>query len=78
MYENAKPNAKIKLHIPYRDSKLTHLLREGLGGNSKLIIVGCISEVYSPETINTLNFVTRAKETEFAKKVAKNIEVHAK
>lgn len=48
--------------IPYRDSKLTRLLQDSLGGNAKTIIVGHIfpaSNNYD-ETISTLRFVNRA------------------
>ena len=49
-------------HVPYRDSKLTRLLEDSLGGNSKTIIIGCISPADSnyEETCNTLNFVSHA------------------
>jgi len=30
-------------HIPYRDSKLTRMLKDSLGGNTKTIMIGCIS-----------------------------------
>ena len=50
-------------HIPYRDSKLTRILQESLGGNYKTtLIVGC--SPYSSnkeETISTLKFASRAK-----------------
>ena len=51
-------------HIPFRDSKLTYLLQDSLGGNSKtLMLVMCgPTKEHSAETVNTLNFGTRAKE----------------
>lgn len=51
-------------HIPYRDSKLTFLLQDSLGGNSKTCIVCTATPsitCYS-ETVNTLKFAKRAKE----------------
>ncbi|XP_057508458.1 kinesin-like protein KIN-12E [Actinidia eriantha] len=51
------------LHVPYRDSKLTFLLQDSLGGNSKTIIIANISpsSCCSPETLSTLKFAQRAK-----------------
>jgi len=49
--------------ISYRDSKLTFLLRDSLGGNSKTVIVANVSpavQCYS-ETLSTLKFAARAK-----------------
>ena len=50
-------------HIPYRDSKLTRILQESLGGNSRtLLIVNCSpSTTNELETLSTLRFGTRAK-----------------
>ncbi|KAL6342691.1 hypothetical protein AAG906_013097 [Vitis piasezkii] len=50
-------------HIPYRDSRLTFLLQESLGGNAKLAMVCAISPVQSckSETLSTLRFAQRAK-----------------
>lgn len=50
-------------HIPYRDSKLTRILQRALGGDSKTLMITCIStdlENY-PETINSLRYSNRAK-----------------
>ncbi|XP_062599785.1 kinesin-like protein KIF15 [Saccostrea cucullata] len=50
-------------HIPYRDSRLTFLLRDSLGGNAKTHIIACIhpgSKSFG-ETLSTLHFARRAK-----------------
>ncbi|OQS04594.1 carboxy terminal motor kinesin, partial [Thraustotheca clavata] len=53
----------IKRHVNYRDSKLTFLLREALGGNSKTTLIATIApdEKWLNETTSTLQFVQRAK-----------------
>ena len=50
-------------HIPYRDSKLTRILQESLGGNSRTtLIINCSPSSYNAqETISTLRFGVRAK-----------------
>ncbi|XP_031436894.1 kinesin family member 3Cb isoform X2 [Clupea harengus] len=50
-------------HIPYRDSKLTRLLQDSLGGNSKTVMVATIGPAsYNyEETITTLRYANRAK-----------------
>ena len=52
-----------KTHVPYRDSKLTRLLQDSLGGNSKTCVVACVSPVDTnfEETLNTLKYATRAR-----------------
>ncbi|KAJ3028706.1 UNVERIFIED_CONTAM: Kinesin-like protein kif21b [Siphonaria sp. JEL0065] len=49
--------------VPYRDSKLTRFLQDSLGGNSKTVMLACISALESdlPETINTLRYASRAR-----------------
>lgn len=48
-------------YIPYRDSKLTMLLMDSLGGASKALMIACVSPsiVYFDETLSTLNYATR-------------------
>lgn len=57
--ENKKMNQK---YIPYRDSKLTMLLMDSLGGTSKALMIACVSpsSAYAEETFSTLNYACRA------------------
>lgn len=50
-------------HIPYRDSKLTRLLQDSLGGNSQTLMIACASpaQYNLPETLNTLKYANRAR-----------------
>ncbi|KAL9926598.1 kinesin-like protein KIF21A isoform 2-T2 [Glossina fuscipes fuscipes] len=50
-------------HVPYRDSKLTRLLQDSLGGNSQTLMIACISPSDRDfmETLNTLKYANRAK-----------------
>ncbi|UXI17922.1 leptin receptor gene-related protein [Sarcoptes scabiei] len=50
-------------HIPFRDSKLTRLLQDSLGGNTKTLMVACISPAMNnyDETLSTLRYANRAK-----------------
>mgnify|MGYP005993137955 CR=1 FL=1 len=59
---NALTDGKSK-HIPYRDSKLTRVLQESIGGNSRTtLIVNCSPDSSNEmETLSTLRFGTRAK-----------------
>lgn len=61
LVENAEGK---KNHIHFRDSKLTHLLKDSLGGNSKTCIIANISSVItsSQETLSTLQFAQSAKQ----------------
>jgi len=61
-------------HIPYRDSKLTYILQDSLGGNSKTVIIATASPntYVLSETLSTMKFAKRAKEIKNAPKVNKN------
>jgi len=52
-----------EMHIPYRDSVLTWLLKDSLGGNSKTIVIAAISpaDINYDESLSTLRFAERAK-----------------
>eukprot|EP00163_Fabomonas_tropica_P009886 TRINITY_DN1980_c0_g1_i1.p1 TRINITY_DN1980_c0_g1~~TRINITY_DN1980_c0_g1_i1.p1 ORF type:complete len:706 (+),score=228.59 TRINITY_DN1980_c0_g1_i1:721-2838(+) len=52
-----------KKFVPYRDSKLTRLLQESLGGNSVTVMMAALSpaDVNYEETLSTLNYANRAK-----------------
>ena len=50
-------------HVPYRDSKLTRLLQDSLGGNTKTVMIAAISPADDnyDETLSTLRYASRAK-----------------
>jgi hypothetical protein len=62
-------------HVPYRDSKLTFILQDSLGGNSKtsLIITASCSSFNAIETLSTLRFGDRAKSIQ--NKAKRNVEM---
>eukprot|EP01012_Entosiphon_sulcatum_P011922 TRINITY_DN1741_c0_g1_i1.p1 TRINITY_DN1741_c0_g1~~TRINITY_DN1741_c0_g1_i1.p1 ORF type:complete len:1251 (-),score=324.83 TRINITY_DN1741_c0_g1_i1:152-3880(-) len=51
------------LHVPYRESKLTRLLQDSLGGNSKTLMIACVSPMDTSleESLNTLRYANRAR-----------------
>jgi len=59
---SALTSAKVG-HVPYRDSKLTRLLQDSLGGNTKTVMIANLgpADYNYDETIGTLRFATRAK-----------------
>lgn len=61
--EMSNPTGSKKFYIPYRDSTLTWLLKDSLGGNSKTIMIAAISpaDVNYSETLSTLRYANRAK-----------------
>lgn len=50
-------------HVPYRDSKLTRLLQDSLGGNTKTVMIANVgpSGYNFDETVSTLKYASRAK-----------------
>ncbi|GAB9474620.1 Kinesin-like protein [Globisporangium polare] len=67
-------SASVQVHVPYRSSKLTRLLQDALGGNSRTLFIACVSpaEANSNETLNTLQYANRAKNIQ--NKAVKNID----
>ncbi|KRX02216.1 P-loop containing nucleoside triphosphate hydrolase [Pseudocohnilembus persalinus] len=67
-------NQKKGAFVPYRDSKLTRLLKDSLGGNTKSIMLACIAPTYLTieETLNTLKYAQRAR------KIKKTVEQNVK
>lgn len=61
--DTARSKSQTSTHIPYRDSKLTRLLQDSLGGNAHTLMVACVSpaEWNAGETINTLKYANRAR-----------------
>ena len=57
-----KKSRGLKPHVPYRDSKLTMVLMDSLGGSSRALMIACVSpaNTYVDETASTLNYATRA------------------
>ena len=60
---NALTDQKGRIHVPYRDSKLTRLLEDSLGGNCKTTMLAMISPAHESfsESLSTLHFAQRAK-----------------
>ncbi|KAL5594819.1 hypothetical protein BROUX41_001724 [Berkeleyomyces rouxiae] len=60
-------------HVPYRNSKLTRLLKFSLGGNCKTVMIVCVSpsSAHYDETQNTLRYANRAKNIQT--KVTRNV-----
>ena len=50
-------------HVPYRESRLTRLLQDSLGGNSRTVMLACVSpaDVNFEETLSTLKYADRAR-----------------
>jgi kinesin family protein C1 len=62
----AKKKSDSDNHIPYRDSKLTYLLRNSLGGDSKTLAIVCCSphQSHFNESLNSIRFAAKASKVE--------------
>lgn len=70
---NALCDPRKRNHVPYRNSKLTRLLKFSLGGNCKTVMIVCVSpsSTHFDETQNTLRYANRAKNIQT--KVTRNV-----
>lgn len=70
---NALCDPRKRNHVPYRNSKLTRLLKFSLGGNCRTVMIVCVSpsSAHFDETQNTLRYANRAKNIQT--KVTKNV-----
>jgi kinesin family protein 18/19 len=70
---NALCDQRKRNHVPYRNSKLTRLLKFSLGGNCKTVMIVCVSpsSAHFDETQNTLRYANRAKNIQT--KVTRNV-----
>lgn len=70
-------NEKKLLHIPYRESKLTHILQDSLGGNTKTTLIATISpaQVNLLETCSTLDYASKAKNIKNAPMIGHDSEI---
>ncbi|KNE64171.1 hypothetical protein AMAG_09213 [Allomyces macrogynus ATCC 38327] len=59
----ANPTSSPQPHVPYRDAKLCRLLQPALGGNSRTVMVACVSgdKADVGETVNALRYASRAR-----------------
>ncbi|XP_072500016.1 kinesin-like protein KIF25 isoform X2 [Notamacropus eugenii] len=67
-------------HIPYRNSKLTHLLQDSIGGDAKLLVMLCVSpcQKYLAETLQSLGFASRARQVQRVQAKRRNLLVSGK
>ena len=63
-------------HVPYRQSKLTRLLQDALGGNSQTLFLACVSpsDTNASETLSTLRYANRARNIKNAP--VQNVDAH--
>ncbi|XP_029601543.1 kinesin-like protein KIF25 isoform X4 [Salmo trutta] len=72
--------AEQRPHVPYRNSKLTHLLQDAIGGDAKLLVMLCVSPTqrYMTESLQSLGFGTRARQVQKDTPRRKNIALKLK
>lgn len=66
--EKNSSSAGASPHIPYRDSKLTRILQNSLGGNSKIAVVATLNQTLGAvdESLSTINFAKRIKKVQLS------------
>jgi len=73
---NALTDKQKRDHVPYRDSKLTRLLEDSLGGNCKTTLMAMISPSAEGfgESLSTLKFATRAKKIKNEARINEDVD----
>ncbi|OLL25546.1 Kinesin-like protein kif7 [Neolecta irregularis DAH-3] len=69
-------SSRNQTHISYRDSKLTRLLQDSLGGNAITYMIACINpaEYHSSETLNTVQYAQRARAIQLKPQIQELVE----
>jgi hypothetical protein len=72
---SAKGKSSAGIHVPYRESQLTRLLQDSLGGNTRTVMIACVSpaEIDLDATLSTLRYASTARQ--IRNKPTKNITV---
>ncbi|XP_028252498.1 kinesin-like protein KIF25 [Parambassis ranga] len=72
--------AEQRPHVPYRNSKLTHLLQDAIGGDAKLLVMLCVSPTqrFITESLQSLGFGTRARQVQKEQPRRKNNSLKVK
>ncbi|KAM3602629.1 uncharacterized protein V6R79_007710 [Siganus canaliculatus] len=72
--------AEHRPHVPYRNSKLTHLLQDAIGGDAKLLLMLCVSPTqrFVTESLQALGLGTRARQVQRELRRRKNSSVKVK
>ncbi|XP_051731115.1 kinesin-like protein KIF25 isoform X1 [Ctenopharyngodon idella] len=72
--------AERRPHVPYRNSKLTHLLQDAIGGDAKLLIMLCVSPTqrFLTESLQSLGFGARARQVQREPPCRKNTALKMK
>ncbi|XP_051954931.1 kinesin-like protein KIF25 [Xyrauchen texanus] len=72
--------AEQRTHVPYRNSKLTHLLQDAIGGDAKLLIMLCVSPTqrFLTESLQSLGFGSRARQVQRKPPCRKNTALKMK
>lgn len=62
-------------HVPYRNSKLTYLLKDSLGGKTRTVMIACVSALgmHYEESLSTLKYAERARKIK-ADKLVRNLK----
>ncbi|XP_061098642.1 kinesin-like protein KIF25 [Conger conger] len=72
--------AEQRPHVPYRNSKLTHLLQDSIGGDAKLLVMLCVSptQKFLADSLQSLGFGSRARQVQRAPARRKNTALKIK